>query len=269
MKKTLVFLLLIQYIVACSYTPKRSIHPKSSLTKSMEKKIPYQLGDSLIHFSIYQKNNTTITYFNMHDDENTAVESAKSVIDKVGGKLIEILASGNRNISFTYQGMQYEFDPNRIYTPKGIKKTLQEKGNYSQKGDSIVTKFANYIVDSLLFHAKTIVTLHNNSEGNYSIYSYKKGEIYEKDAAKVSVNPKKDPDDFFYVTEATYFQYLSKKGYNVILQDNIKVTDDGSLSVYCGYNTIAYMNIEAQKGHLEEQIKMLYSLREVMVNSVN
>jgi len=237
---------------------------QSPQSNSNTHKIPYILGDQTIYFNTYDNSNKKITYFNMHDDENTSVEAAKSVIDKVGGKLIEIKASGDRNISFNYQGMPYKFDPNRIYTPNGVKKTMQDLGHYSQEGDSIVTGFAHFIVDSLLINTKKIVTLHNNTEGNYSIESYKKGGIYENDASAVFLNSLQDPDDFFYVTEDSYFKALSKKGYNTLLQDNSNVNDDGSLSVYCGYKNIVYINVEAQKGHLEVQKEMLFSLQEVL-----
>jgi len=262
LKKILVFIFILQLINSCSNQTKKV--KISSQSNSIVHQIPYILGEQTIFFNTYEIRNKNITYFNMHDDENTAVEAAKSVIDKVGGKLIEIQASGNRNISFNYQGESYKFDPNRIYTPNGIKKTLQDQGSYSQKGDSIVTQFASFIVDSLLVHTKTIVALHNNTEDNYSINSYKKGGIYQSDASEVSINLKLDPDDFFYVTDSIYFQSLKQKACNVLLQDNSQVTDDGSLSVYCGYHLIRYINVEAQKGHLEEQKKMLYSLQEVL-----
>ncbi len=38
--------------------------------------------------------------------------------------------------------------------------------------------------------------------------------------------------DFFYVTEKKFFAYLAERDFNVVLQNNEKVTDDGSLSVH-------------------------------------
>ena len=263
LKKIIVFVFMLQLISSCSDQPKKETKTDTK-TSSIKHQIPYILGEQTVFFKTYENSNKKTIYFNMHDDENTAVEAAKSVIDKVGGKLIEIQALGDRNISFNYQGASYKFDPNRIYTSNGVKKTLKDQGNYSNVADSIVTRFAKYIVDSLLVDAKIIVTLHNNTQGNYAIDSYKKGGIYENDASQVYINSEQDLDDFFYVTEANYFQTLKEKGYNTLLQDNSNVTDDGSLSVYCGYKNIGYINVEAQKGHLKEQEKMLYSLQKVL-----
>ena len=48
----------------------------------------------------------------------------------------------------------------------------------------------------------------------------------------------------------------------MVLQ-SINAIDDGSLSIYCQKNKLQYINIEAQHGQKEQQIKMLketYSL---------
>ena len=42
------------------------------------------------------------------------------------------------------------------------------------------------------------------------------------------------------------------------------MTDDGSLSVYCGMKKIPYINVEAQRGHLQEQIAMLKELQNLL-----
>ena len=46
----------------------------------------------------------------------------------------------------------------------------------------------------------------------------------------------------------------------MILQDNENCIDDGSLSVYCGKRNIPYANVEAEDGHLTEQIFLISEL---------
>ena len=98
-----------------------------------------------------------------------------------------------------------------------------------------------------------MIALHNSSEGQYSALSYEKGAIYASDAADVFIADGTDPDDFFFVTETAVFDAIRGRGYNVVLQDNRRVSDDGSLSVYCGRAGVRYINVEAQHGHLEQQ----------------
>ena len=61
-------------------------------------------------------------------------------------------------------------------------------------------------------------------------------------------------------TEENYFDNIKRLGFNVVLQNNMKVTDDGSLSVYCGKQRIPYINVEAENGHLTEQKEMLAAI---------
>ena len=109
-----------------------------------------------------------------------------------------------------------------------------------------------------------MIALHNNSEGQYSALSYEKGAIYGSDAAAVFIADGTDPDDFFFVTETAVFDAIRGRGYNVVLQDNRRVSDDGSLSVYCGRAGVRYINVEAQHGHLEQQVAMLLALQGVL-----
>lgn len=205
-------------------------------------------------------------YFNMHDDENTSVQAAKSVVDKQGGKIIELKHTGARLINFKLNNKPYTIDPNRIYTKIGINKTLLKNGKTSPEAEAEVDKFAKKLIADFLKQTDVIIALHNNSNNEYSAKSYEKGGEFEKDAAQVFINPQNDIDDFFFVTEEKYFNKLKEKGFNVILQDNNNVTDDGSLSVYCGKEKIKYINVEAEHGHLSQQIKMLEILREVLVD---
>lgn len=241
-----------------------SCKDKKSKKEFKEVSDTFKLGDSTINFKTYISGTENIIYFNLHDDENTSVEAAKQLLNKINAKLIEIQASGGRLISFNIDSTVYKFDPNRIYSALGREATLKRYSQFSPKADSIVHSFASYITDSLLKKAVIIITLHNNTENNYSILSYAKGGDYENDAAAVYINKKYDTDDFFYVTEKDYYNKIKQKAFNVILQDNSNVTDDGSLSVYCGNKGIKYINIEAQKGHLKQQKKMIMTLQSVI-----
>ena len=53
---------------------------------------------------------------------------------------------------------------------------------------------------------------------------------------------------------------MSGYGYNSILQDNIKVNKDGSLSVYYGELNKRYINIETQFGKTKQYAEMLNKL---------
>ena len=224
------------------------------------------VGETEITAVIHKGKTAKPLFFNMHDDENTSVDAAKKFAAKVDGKVIEIKHDGSRLIKFALKNKQFTIDPNRIFTSVGIKKTLDNYGDTSPEAEKAVDDFAKGLITKLFADSKEIIALHNNTDNAYSIKSYEKGGEYEKDAAQVFIKEGNDIDDFFFVTEQKHFDALKAKGFNVALQNNQTVTDDGSLSVYCGKAKITYINVEAQHGHLAEQIKMLEALREVLAS---
>jgi D-alanyl-D-alanine dipeptidase len=115
-----------------------------------------------------------------------------------------------------------------------------------------------------------IIALHNNTEAEYSVSSYAAGGPLEKEAAAVAIatnaddKSPRDPDDFFFVTDRRLFDALAARNWNVVLQDNERATDDGSLSVLCGMKGIPYINVEAQHEHRDVQESMLNAALDVV-----
>ena len=232
--------------------------------KIEQKVFRYKLGDTIVKIVISKtsKRPSKFVYFNMHDNENTAAEAAKEVIKKFGSTLVELRNDGKRLINFSLKNEQFSIDPNRIFTKVGIKKTLKYSGEYPTQAENETNKFAT-VLKGILKNFRLIIAVHNNTDEKYSIKSYEKGEELGKDAKLINTNLKTDVDDFFFVTDKNIFKFLKEKNQNVALQDNANVTDDGSLSVYCGNQKIPYINVESEQGHLREQTKMLEILREV------
>ena len=223
--------------------------------------MPYKLGSRIVDLK-FSEQGSGLTYVNLHDDENTSVLAVQRVLDSIGGRLIEFKHSGERNIQFNLGSIKYEFDPNRIFTDFGADESLKKHGQSSNRALKLVRGLAQRMVDSL--DQKIIVTLHNNSDDNYSSLSYL--DEYKSEAAAVFINPARDPDDFFFVTTRTLFRKFRALGFNTVLQNNNTMTDDGSLSVLAGRQKIPYINVEAQHEHLEMQIEMLFELVKTINN---
>jgi hypothetical protein len=150
----------------------------------------------------------------------------------------------------------------RIFTAEGARRTLAKLSRRTPEAGRAVERFAGELLSIYAIErADVVIALHNNTEGQYSALSYEKGAIYGSDASAVFLKEGNDPDDFFFVTEAAVFDALRRRGHNVVLQDNRGVTDDGSLSVYCGRAGVRYINVEAQQGHREQQAAMIEALR--------
>ena len=189
-------------------------------------------------------------FVHVHHNEQTALKAAKIVVAKEGGSLITLIHSGGRNIVFHLNKQRYEFDPNRIFTDKGIKKTLTQYSSYSPEAHREVKKLAVKI-KQLLPKGK-IIAVHNNS--SYSLKDYLPGHELAHDAQALHMNPDNYYRNFYLVTKVSDYLRLKMEGFNGILQKS-SATDDGSLSVLLAKNE--YINVEAGFDQLVEQIKML------------
>jgi len=217
----------------------------------------YTLGETEINVARF-RNGFGPTFFNMHDDEDVSVQATRHYIAEHGGTLFEIRHNGTRNIDFTHNGVEYSFDPNRMFSKQGIEDNLNP---YNEEAAEIVQSFAEDLVLDLdldSFDKGVLVAVHNNTNGRYSIESYLPGGSEAHNALDVFRNPDRDPDDFFYVTSRVHFDFVKNQGFNVILQDSSQVRDDGSLSVFCSTEGINYINLEAQDyTHFVQQTEML------------
>jgi hypothetical protein len=215
---------------------------------------------------------------NLHDDEDTSVDAALDVLRQRGGRVVELVHSGDRNVSFEVvtgrvyadgedrpELARYTADPNRMFTPAGRARTLGSLSTADDQGEAALAAFADSVLAVYAAEPPAVVlTLHNNTEANYSAASYQPGAQYASDAAAVTVHDGTDPDDFFFVTDRALYDALVARGFNAVLQDNDAATDDGSLSVWAARRGIPYVNVEAQHGHREEQAAMLLALLDVL-----
>lgn len=232
----------------------------------LEKTIYYKIGDNKtipIKLAQYGPAND-IFCFNMHDNEFTSVNAARSVLELRGGTLLRIDNSAQRVIRFRIRGVQYAFDPNRIFSRAGIEQSLQENGRTSPLAIEEVEKFGKRLLELIPDSIACIIALHNNTEGAYSVKSYVAGGDRQKDARDVHAAAGQDPDDIFFTTDRDIFDNMAAAGYNSILQNNEKAKQDGSLSVYYGAKNRRYVNIETQHGRFGQYQQMLEKLLDIL-----
>ena len=204
-----------------------------------------------------------VTFINLHENESTSVQAAQVYLKEFGGTLMRLQHSGERNITFISGRKKYTLDPNRMFTDIGRKASLLSLGVYTDKAALEIKPLADEILTKYIDHKKLVVALHNNSDSAYSLLSYTVPEQEGMNAEKIFINEAMDSDDFVLTTDSSVYNALQQQGINVVLQSK-NPKDDGSLSVYAYYKNIAYINIEAQHGHVEEQTRMLYALKEII-----
>ena len=227
----------------------------------------FRIGETIVPVRVQQRDHPTPIMVNVHDDENTSVRAGKAVLRESGGQLIELAHSGQRHVAFQLQGETYRFDPNRIFTDAGIRSTLTRQGKYSEAAQAAVRQFASEFIEAYALNRQpVIIALHNTDGRGLSINSYQTNRPLNSAAARVHESTSRSPGDFFYVTDERFFSWLKSHDFNVLLQDNANVPDDGSMSVYFARLGIPYLNIEAHNDHLQEQIEMVRAAQEMLAN---
>jgi len=216
----------------------------SQSSNQMREKI--QIGETTIEFVIQKVElSTSIIFLNLHEDETTSIEALQAFSEMEPLPYFYLNHEQTRRIRFIIKEKTFDIDPNRIFTRRGTK------------------KLAKAILDKIPTD-KTVVAVHNNTDVAYSIKSYEPGGDEYQNTKEVYVNSEMDPDDFIYTTEKKFYDAFKSRGINVILQDNQKYVNDGSLSVYCGKRGIPYINIETQKGHFDAQMHLIQVTSEVV-----
>lgn len=242
-------------------TSDNNILVSKALYVPAEKTIFYKIGDRNIPIKVLQFGNASGTVcINLHDNEGTSVEAARSVMEENGGTLIKIENGRQRVIRFRLKGISYGFDPNRIFSRTGIEQTLRDNRRISRDAMDEVEKFAQRILQLIPDSATCIVALHNNTEEAYSVRSYLPGNERQKDARAVYKDSLQDVDDIVFTTDSLLYQQMADHGYNSIWQDNERAKKDGSLSVYFGEKQKRYINIETQHGKVSQYREMFLKL---------
>ncbi|HCE59828.1 MAG TPA: hypothetical protein DEQ74_03305 [Wolbachia sp.] len=227
------------------------------------------LGNIIVKLFIESSDTNGMNFINVHQNEVTSKEAGRHITQELGGRMLYITHGDgtSRNVTFCLNGGKYEFDPNRMFDDVGAENSLKEFGDFSEEALKVVRNFAGKILDFLLPGHNHIIALHNNyNSPSYSFKSYF-SLPFSNDVLKIYPEqcPEKEIGEFFYITIENWFDALKQKEiFNLVLQNNETVEDDGSLSVYAGENNIQYSNVEAEHGNLDQQISMLSALHSVL-----
>lgn len=213
------------------------------------------LGDSTVFLISSLNFDGKVILLNVHENEQTAINTMirKGIEDSL--PFLFLHQREQRRIFFNVNDTIHSIDPNRMFTAQGIRNTMMDSMFYTMAGERQAKRLTSAVLRRVE-NRSWIVTMHNNTEDNYSILSYVEGGDEEMNAEEVVLRKKEDPDDFILTTNELLFNQLKTAGVNIVLQAQNPM-DDGSLSVYCEQNNLPYVNVEAQHGHFEKQLQLL------------
>jgi hypothetical protein len=256
------FLLLIGFITMTLCMGQQKVFKKVTATYRLKQtEISYRLGERKIGIVVYKYNNNPgIVMINVHDDELTSIEVSKQVLRRTGGTLIKLKNDSLRLVRFKWKGIAYTFDPNRMFSDAGIAASLRKFNCYSPGAAARIKAFAHFVLSKIPKTNATLIALHNNHFGDYSINSYDTKGEFVSDSRATYIDSIRGTDDFFLTTDDIMYNKIRSYGYNVTLQNNFTAVDDGSLSVYYGKRNKSYVNVETEHGKAEVQFNMLMTV---------
>lgn len=251
---------IIAFIFCCS-----TVFTACSQSDSVESFVPVirhhtiPVGETTVLLRQYSfEAATPFTLVHLHSNETTAGTAAEEFARKWGIYFLQLQNGVSRLVTFLHQRKQYQFDPNRIFSEEGIRKTLTLTSQYTKPAQEAVKRFSDSLLQ-LFQPEKPVVAIHNNTDGKFNILQYSNASI-----GQVHLNPLHDEDDFFITNDKDLFELLKEADYNVVWEDATQLEEDGSLSLYCSRNIIRYINIEAEHGHLQQQTAMLEVVRQIL-----
>jgi hypothetical protein len=258
-----------------------------------------RLGETDVKVNVYERAGARLTLFAPHHNEQGALKAAREAVAARGGRFVEVesfdeAGAPARRLRFRAGGKGYSVDPNRIFTANG-RRCL----NLPADAEAAVKAFAEELLGLLfapgggrLREGETLfVAVHNNSDVEERAAAERDGDLsavafvrplrsratfrgaFEESAAGVYLsNSEEDEDNFIIVTEPRLLGHFAARGFNVIVQkpaaqlrDAKCSMDDGSLSVHAAFNSIPYVNLEADiVGGAARQRQMLEAVYELL-----
>jgi len=221
--------------------------------------LTYVLGDTPVMVTLRTYNSPSPLFLvHLHDNENTAEQSAITVLEQYGGQLLSIENNKQRTIRFRLHNQYYTFDPNRIFSDIGIAATLKQLSQQSAAALKEIRGFAQFILSHIPDSA-IVVAVHNNTDERFSVLSYKEAPLKNETAA-ININADHDLDDFILTTDSAVYNLYQNENMNAVLQKDTMLDDDGSLSIFFGKRRRSYINVETEHGHGLQQIALLEKL---------
>jgi hypothetical protein len=235
-----------------------------------------------IQLEIFQNQSNGVVFFAPHENEFVLHTTLVNYVSMHEGTYLVLRQNGLRHLTLRLGSYRFEVDPNRLFTPRGIRNNIRALNPQFPEGlIPEATALTLQVTEFLLRHlregdVRVWVAIHNNLDGfegdgrwgrgTVSIWRYlekmSQGAGFLADLHAGAG----DEDDLFWTTTREDFEALSLAGHHVVLQSpSVAVEeqeDDGSLSVYAAMQGIRYFNCEAQHGppHPLEQERMFWEL---------
>lgn len=234
-----------------SYDSTNTLHRRELLLGAFGffRRTTISLADA--RFRIVRNGGSPRRYIHIHGNEPTAREVLSAHMRRHSGTAF-FIEGNERNVRIG-SGL---LDPNRMFTREGADRNLRTlnpawtSAQIDAALDQLDDARERLLKEILPRSGALLIAVHNNAQG-YSV----KDEIPISD--QVSVRRAESPHEFFLCTQPADFHKLAASPYNVVLQNQPKGPEDGSLSRLAARRGLRYVNLECGIGKAAIQTEML------------
>jgi len=256
----------VSFKVKSTYLKKNLLRKKRYLKLKRMRLIPFKMGSRVVYFEEFIGKKNDRTFLFVHPDEITAYRELKKYLLRNSNTGYLFIGKGarlsrrGRYLSIKIGRKIFYFDPNRVFsykrksnfflTGKYYRYAIYNKPWYYRRYRHLfyryIRVFHEFIIAIAMVRQGPLVAVHDNDEVMKWANKIFRGHNYG--ISKLSYrNKKMKTSDFIYVTKLKDYKFCKKNRINVILQDNIKIKDDGSASIEFARKNKRYLCIEVKR----------------------
>jgi hypothetical protein len=244
------------------HTAPKATAPETNTTLNLSRSF-FRIGDQLMTLERYEGGyERPYVLVSLHSNEMAAIHTAMAFASTTGATFYRLQNRDKRHVEADLLDRKVRFDPGKVFTANGRKIMLKKNDCWDKDINDRVQEFAHFLTGQVVTR-KTVVAVHNNDD-HRKVHDYAPGGTLEKSAKELYINPSMDPDDFLLTTDEEIYGDIKARGFNVVLQNNARVDDDGSLAVYCARAKRKFVKIETKSEHVAMQEEMLVALDRVL-----
>ncbi len=209
----------------------------SSTTKAPVNRSFFRIGDQLITLEKFNKQSgNDYVLVDLYNDNAMAQYLAMVMVREEETGLVRLSNSG-REVEADLFDKKVVFDPDAIFTSWGRRLHLKANHCWSKAADEYLQQFARFVLDEIPEQKTIVMMTEGTPMSEYISSGGQEKTVKEYHQASVS------NAGYFITGDDVIYNKLKKEGQNVVLQNDRRLEDDGSLVVYCAKTNRSFLKL--------------------------
>ena len=202
----------------------------------------FRIGDQLITLEKFNRQ-TENDYIlvDLYNEQGAALQSAMKLVRQEESSLVRLVHS-SRMVEADLFNKKVVFDPNAIFTSWGRRLHLKTNHCWSKAADEYLQQFARFVLDEIPVQKTIVMMTEGEAMSVYMSSGSQEKTVKEYHQASVS------NAGYFITGDEAIYNKLKKEGQNVVLQNDRRLEDDGSLAVYCAKTNRSFLRLVNVEG---------------------